>query len=482
MSSLGEQIQNLREKLQSLGKKGGGGGDAGGSGGAKFDPKAALAWVKSNPVIVASVAVMVIAPATAWWFSSDIHAAEDAAASKRAQELAAIEKFEKTTVEITLPGKAPEQLVGVVNRKTVDQYKDLADKLRGDAMSVQKAAMAHNQAGRDKLFADIRVTRENVNTIAENVFDAVLARGDEDLRKVRAGMPPSDQSLIDQLQRRQDQFIAAERKADRKGLNDEQLARLQESLRDKRLQLYADAAANISFYAQLSDLGFPASPAEAGTPPSEARMFHWQWRVWIIEDVLAALGAANAPYRTVVDAPVKRVLSIAVRDEAMPKAAAGAGAGADAPAEAPAEPLPEGAAAPAAPSYPAIDPKQPVAYDFTKSITGRQANSLYDVRTATVRLVVATSMLPEVVNAISRQNFMTVTSLDVRPADAFDAADEGFIYGAQAVSEVRMTIESLWLRPWLARLMPAELQKSKGTDGKTVDDAPAEAPAAEPTT
>jgi hypothetical protein len=312
------------------------------------------------------------------------------------------------------------------------------------------------------------------------VFDAVIARGEEDLKKARAGMPPSDQSLIDQLQRRQDQFIAAERKADRKGLNDEQLARLQESLRDKRLQLYADASSTISFYAQLSDLGFPASPAEAGTPPSEAKMFHWQWRVWIIEDILAALSAANAPYRTVVDAPVKRVLSIAVREEAVAKAAAGAAP--EAPADAPAEPLPEGAAAPAAPSYPAIDPKQPVSYDFTKSITGRQGNSLYDVRTASVQLIVATAMLPEVVNAISRQNFMTVTSLSVQPADAFDAADEGFIYGAQAVSEVRMTVESLWLRPWIARLMPAELQKSKGTDGKTVDDAPAEAPASEPTT
>lgn len=481
MSSLGEQIQNLREKLQSLGKKGGGGGgEGGGSAGAKFDPKQALAWVKSNPVIVASVAVMIIAPATAWWFASDIHAAEDAAASKRAQELAAIEKFEKTTVELTLPGKAPEQLVGVVNRKTVDKYKELADRLRGDAMSVQKSAMAHNQAGRNALFADIRVTRANVNTIAEKVFDAVIARGEEDLKKARAGMPPSDQSLIDQLQRRQDQFIAAERKADRKGLNDEQLARLQESLRDKRLQLYADASSTISFYAQLSDLGFPASPAEAGTPPSEAKMFHWQWRVWIIEDILAALSAANAPYRNVVDAPVKRVLSIAVREEAVAKAAAGAAP--EAPADAPAEPLPEGAAAPAAPSYPAIDPKQPVSYDFTKSITGRQGNSLYDVRTASVQLIVATAMLPEVVNAISRQNFMTVTSLSVQPADAFDAADEGFIYGAQAVSEVRMTVESLWLRPWIARLMPAELQKSKGTDGKTVDDAPAEAPASEPTT
>jgi hypothetical protein len=44
-----------------------------------------------------------------------------------------------------------------------------------------------------------------------------------------------------------------------------------------------------------------------------------------------------------------------------------------------------------------------------------------------------------------------------------------------------MTIESLWMRQWLARLMPRELQVAKGSDGRTVDDpAPAEeAPAAE---
>jgi hypothetical protein len=49
------------------------------------------------------------------------------------------------------------------------------------------------------------------------------------------------------------------------------------------------------------------------------------------------------------------------------------------------------------------------------------------------------------------------------------------------VSEVRITVESLWMRQWLAKLMPRELQQAKGTDGRSVDDpAPAaEAPAEE---
>jgi hypothetical protein len=122
-----------------------------------------------------------------------------------------------------------------------------------------------------------------------------------------------------------------------------------------------------------------------------------------------------------------------------------------------------------------------VSYDFAKSMTGRVPNALYDVRFATVQLVVATERIPEVLDAIARQNLMTVVNVDLRPADAFDAADEGFIYGPRPVSQLRLTIESLWMRPWVAKLMPAELQKLKGTDGRTTDD-PAPAPPAEPTT
>ena len=482
MSAISDAIQKVRDSLSSLGKRGGGSSSEGSSG-SKFNPKMVVTWVKSHPVIVASITVMVVAPVTAWWISSDIYSARDEAATKRVQEMAALEKYEKSSVEIALPGVAAEQKVGVVNENTVLAYRKLADRLSADAQAIQKTALAHNQQGRGKLVKDVTVTRENVNLIAEEVFDAVQARAAADLKEARAGKPPTDQSLIDQLQRRQDQFIAAERKADRKSLNEEQLGRLQRSLVDKRLQLYADAAANTSFYADIADIGVPALPTEAGTPPSETKMFLWQWRLWVIEDVLNAIATANKPYRSVVDAPVKRVLSISVKEDILPKVVAPA-ATEEVPAEGSTPPADGAAVAAAAPelALPPLDPKAVVAYDFAKSMTGRVSNSMYDVRFATVRLVVATSMIPEVLNAIARQNFMTVISMDVRPTDAFEAADEGYIYGAAPVSELRLTLESVWLRPWLAKLMPRELQTLKGTDGRTTDDPAPSAPAPEPTT
>ena len=321
MSAISDAIQKVRDSLSSLGKRGGGSSSEGSSG-SKFDPKMVVTWVKSHPVIVASISVMLVAPVVAWWISSDIYSARDEVATKRVQEMAALEKYEKSSVEIALPGVAAEQKVGVVNENTVLAYRKLADRLRADAQAIQKTALAHNQQGRGKLVKDVTVTRENVNLIAEEVFDAVQARAVTDLKEARAGKPPTDQSLMDQLQRRQDQFIAAERKADRKSLNEEQLGRLQRSLVDKRLQLYADAAANTSFYADIADIGMPALPTEAGTPPSETKMFLWQWRLWVIEDVLNAITAANKPYRSVVDAPVKRVLSISVKEDILPKVAA----------------------------------------------------------------------------------------------------------------------------------------------------------------
>ncbi len=474
MSSLGESIQKLRDQLQSLTKRKGGGDASAPKAGGKVDAKAVLAWVKANPAAVACGVVMVAVPAGAWWFASEMHAKADAATQERAREFAALDALEKSNIEISLPGKQPEQRTGLISATTVSAYRELAQKLRTDAMAMQSAAVAHNQRGRDRAFVDVRITRENNNTIAETVHSAVIARVAADLKRLKAGGPPADAAIIDQLQRAQDQFIARERKPDRKSLDEAQLDQLRKQLVEKRLQLYTDAANSLAFYADLANLGLPSSAAEAGKEPTESVFFGWQWRVWIIEDILDAVAEANKPYKSVVDAPVKRVLSVAVRDEPGAAApAAGAVSG---------EPSPDGqpaaGGAPAAPpSFPPIDPKAAVSYDFSRSMTGRVSNPLYDVRHASVRLVVASSALPEVLNAISRVNFMTVTSVDLRPADAFDAADSGFIYGAQPVSEVRLTVESLWLRQWLARMMPAEMQARKGTDGRTVDDPPP-APAA----
>ncbi len=473
MSSLGESIQKFREKLQSLGKKGGDSGGGGGGGAGKFDAKAAVAWMKANPAIVASVAVMVLAPAVAWWFASDIHAAADKAAETRAKEMDALEKLEKTPVEIALPGRAPEQQTGVVTPKMVAAYEELAGKLRADSVQVQKAALEHNRAGRTKLLASVDVTKENALELADHVYDAIESHEKAMFAELRIGGPVADSSLVEQLQRRQDQFIAGEKKNDRKSLNEEQIGRLRDALREKRLQIYADRAANVSFYGDMGALGLPSGSAEAGSatsPNFSARLFLWQWRTWIIDDILRALAAANKPYRSVVDAPVKRLVSINVAEEPLPAPAA------------PGTPAPEGAPpadavpAPAAP-IPAIDPKAPVTYDFRRSFTGLSSNSLYDVRRATVNLVVATTMLPEVLDAIAKQNFMTVVSVAVRPADAFAAVDDGYVYGAAPVSDVRLVIESIWLREWTGKLMPAELQAIKGTNGHTTEDPPPAAPA-----
>lgn len=485
MSSLAESIANFREKLQGLGKRGSSGGDDGApTAGGKFDAKVALAWAKANPVTVACVAVILVVPPTAWWFASDLRAQRAAAAEARAKEWGALEAIERVSVEYTLPGEAPRQETGVVSTATITAYESLSKALRDDARRAYRRAHESNQAGRTALFHPVTVTAQNVNLIAEDVFDAVWAKANEGAREMRIGMPPADERLIDELQRKQDSFIALERKLDRKSLDADQAERLKRALADTRLQMYADRAQSLSFYGSPEDWSLPASASEAmettkeGQRPSEARMFGWQWRWWIIEDVLRALADANSRDRDVLGAPVKRVLAIIVPEEAAPKPVAPTGEELPPPEEGapPADGMPvEGVPAPA---FPPIDLKAPVPYDFNRTLTGRVSNSLYDVRPVTIRLVVATTRLPEVMDAIARRGFMTVTNVRVRPADAFEAADAGFIYGAEPVSEVELQVETVWLRSWLARLMPPAMQKVKGTDGRTSDDAD---PAAEPT-
>lgn len=473
MSSLGESIQKLREKLASATSKGGGGGEGGG--GSKFDAKKALAWAKRNPVIVASVAVMVLAPVAAWWFSSEMHAAADAQNNKRAEELAALEKLEKTQVEISLPGLAPKSETGVVNTKAVVAFEELTHRLREDAIAVQKAARQHNQRDRTKLCIDVQVRPDNISVVAQNAFDKLHSGMEQLLTEVRAGSPPDDDRVLDQVQRRQDQFIAGEKKTDRKSLSAEETDKLLKALSDKRLQVYADAAASISFYASINSLGLPATP-DAGNPPQEGRLFFWQWRAWMAEDVIRSLAAANKPFRSVVEAPVKRLVSIAFYDGeeslAPPKTAAAGDPNAAPPADPGAAPDPNAAAAVGPPP---IDPKVPAPYDFGSTFTGRQTNPLYDVRRFQVTLIVATRGLPEVLNAIARENFMTVLNCSLVPADPFADAAEGYIYGAEPVSQVRLTIESVWMREWLGKLMPKELQAARNTNGKTTDDAAAPA-------
>jgi len=106
MSAISDAIQKVRDSLSSLGKRGGGSSSEGSSG-SKFDPKMVVTWVKSHPVIVASISVMLVAPVVAWWISSDIYSARDEVATKRVQEMAALEKYEKRSRRLVSSIRTP---------------------------------------------------------------------------------------------------------------------------------------------------------------------------------------------------------------------------------------------------------------------------------------------------------------------------------------------------------------------------------------
>ena len=76
-----------------------------------------------------------------------------------------------------------------------------------------------------------------------------------------------------------------------------------------------------------------------------------------------------------------------------------------------------------------------------------------------------TGELPLLFDALARVNFITVVNAAVERADPFAAAKQGFIFGKDPVSSVRLELETIWLRSWTAPLMPAKIREALGVGG-----------------
>jgi hypothetical protein len=138
------------------------------------------------------------------------------------------------------------------------------------------------------------------------------------------------------------------------------------------------------------------------------------------------------------------------------------------------------AAPPAAPPPPAVA----VPLDFNVSFTGRSApNSVYDTRAISLSAVVSSARLPDFINAIERTNFMTVTDMDLSEVDPWADLAAGYFYGNEHVVRVNLVIETVWLRSWTSKFMPAATKQlfqievpAAPTDG-SADTPPAPPPA-----
>jgi hypothetical protein len=449
---------------------------------------AVLRWVRSNLSIVVFVAVMIVAPAGIVIVSAGMNASVREEVSKRAAKLADLKKIEQTQVRLEYPvrGNQPLSEKILVNPEFLKQYGDVVDRIAADVKEISAAALDFNRKSRgvllEELFPEPPVHLRE--TLPQKFHEALVAAYEGLLKRVGAGSPPPAAEVREELEyageRYRTQILMKERAAD---LAPDEQASLTEDLTTRRLSLCADAARQCRVFATLASLDVPP-PAWIPHRADEeglTTLFGWQWDYWVKSDVVEALGAANAAAQSVLDAPVKRILSVVVRDQ--PQASAGSppagstgqqvggfgvsgsGIGKRAKGGTSAkQPAPGGgarerdSAPPDAAGTPRINDRVPAPIDYSISFTGRRSNALYDVTLVDLDLIADTRRVPEVLDALCRQNFFTILDLALDEVDVFDEAREGYFYGPGQISRITLVLESVWLREWTGDFMPAHLR------------------------
>jgi len=231
------------------------------------------------------------------------------------------------------------------------------------------------------------------------------------------------------------------------------LEQIRAALRDMRLAEYRAAASDLRFY--ISDDAFSGvQPWGQNSLPPLALAWDWQWRHWIHGDLLEALQLANTEgnwERSLLEGPVKRLERIAVSPQSF-----------------------LGDTLPVEISY-----ANEIVPDWNFSETGRSGwpgadHGLYDVRYATISVLIDGYRLLEVVEAIAGTNLMRVVQVDITDVDPARDLLEGYIYGEGHIVRAVFTVETIWLRSWMKDYMPPEVRKAMGVPGEPDEESGAE--------
>ena len=435
--------------------------------------KQVIAFVKEHVLVVVFCGTIIAALAGGWFASAGFNETVRLKAEEQARRFGELEGAEKGSITIAFPGSAePFNAKGVINEAVVKQYGQVINVIAEDATKIQQAALAQKfvAAQYAKLLAD-----------------------------VHAGTAPAVTEITKRLEGARLNFINQDlRKNDAASLSAEEKLKLEQKLASDRIGLLESSAMSVSFFCDPIDLSIPTEAAAkaldfekpAQIAAYEQTLFDWQWRFWVTEDILRGLYAANQDgAKELVPelrAPVKHLISLTIAPMGKSGGASEEGSASEnassgeAAAFGAAPESPEGAATPAPTATvraglgsPQVDPAAEAARDYSKSFTGRTSNTVYDVRQVTLVFVAETAAIPAVLNALSRENFMTILDMEVVPADPFAAARKGFAYGVEPVSTVTLDIETIWFREWTAFFMPESVRGLLGVTTITAESAEA---------
>jgi hypothetical protein len=466
-----------------------------------------LRWIKAHIVIVVCAVVMIAAPIVAWMLSEGMNEELRTRMAEGTSKVGELDRLKKSSVTLEVPGGVPIRLTTVINQPLLDAYEKAVGKISGEATQIHTAGLAQNRdvngspRGKDDIISGMfPAPRANeAETLPFEMYDALIAAYQRLLSQTGAGAAPDPEQVSEQIAQRRYRRIGqlkggAGSSAD---LDDESMDKLTSELTDARLNLYRDyvlgeskisggPSGQIRFYADLGSLALPARPSSV---PDLATLFGWQWNYWIAQDVLWACSDANEG-KTAINGPVKRMVSLNILPLGEEGGSTqrsgnsggggggmmgGMGGGGGQPGRRGGNSS-GGGAANANPNagvgMPKIDPTREAKIDYSASMSGRSTNEVYDVRIIELKMIVSTSGLPEFMDALAKRNFMTILDVSMRPANAFTAARNGYIYGVEPISEVSLRIESIWLREWTAETMPAgvrDLLGIKSDPPKTAD-------------
>ncbi len=429
-----------------------------------------LDWAKSNVYTVIFVAVMITAPLAMWIVAGNMNDRVKEEVKARAAKIADLDRLQKTQVSYHNPvaGDEPVSAPILVNPQLLDSYRELTERISADAQRIRDEALRVNRKDRgvllDELFPEPPVHLRE--TLPFEMYRRLWAAYVQLLADIGADSPPSLESMRGDLEAARARFMTQVLiKESREDLTEEDETWLSEQLTETRLSKYAEAAKQTSIYATLASVNIPPEPTTVPTLPV---LFDWQWKFWIKQDILLALHAANEPFDSVLDGPVKRLVSVQVLGEPAPAARSGppASGGGFGPSSAGSgrrrgsSRSSSGRTAVATPA--AADPSQEVPLDFSVSFTGRTSNPLYDVRHVQLTIVVDSSRIPEVLDALVRYNFITIINTQLDVVDSFSEVKDGYYYGGTPVSMLTLELETIWLREWTAQFMPPELKQALG--------------------
>ena len=418
--------------------------------------KKLMPWIKSNLFIVLCLFVALVAVPIMIFFSAGMN---KSLRERLNNEVSGVMKdLSSISVNYEVPSLDPsEQAISVraiPNDATTEAVARRLEELSALSDEARERVVNRNRAGKavlvEGLFpkpadesARVRLTAEMVRAWPEAHKKL--------LEKAHAGSPPDPGSVLRILEQRKAREVDKIESNRAEKVTDEELAKIEQDLIEARLETYRSAAKRASFYADTTAFTKLIEVPEPDNLPKldEYQRLFWDWQnaLWVHQDVVSAIERANTGptgWLTVVDAPVKRLLKVAVDPL-------------------PAEKVKTGSLA------------QTLERNFKVSPTGRAGgNPLYDRRTARVEMIVDAASVNTVISAFSTTDFMGVTNVEATWHDAAPDLRTGFDYGDRSVMHLTLDVETIWIRSWIEPLLPPDVRADMGlptSDNNTNNDA-----------